>query len=80
MRFLATISVLILSFVKIAQATQITDISGQELSLKAPVQRILLGEGRLIYALAILEKNNPFKRIVGWSEDLKKADPQSCFD
>jgi len=38
---------------------------------------MILGEGRQIYFLAALDKENPFEHVVGWRDDLPKADPES---
>ena len=43
----------------------------------AKVDRILLGEGRLLYTLALLEGKEPLARIAGWQGDLRKLDPQT---
>lgn len=54
---------------------EVTDIAGREVKVKLPVKRIVLSEGRQTYILAALEdKKNPFARVVGWGNDLKKAD------
>ena len=47
--------------------------------LKSTLQSnmLILGEGRQIYFVGALDKNEPFKRIVGWRDDLTKADPES---
>src|SRR5690606_37984641 len=44
---------------------------------RVPAEKLILGEGRLIYGLATLDSAEPFKRVVGWRDDLKKADPQT---
>lgn len=53
----------------------ITDVAGRQVEVDAPVKTLILGEGRLIYAVAALEDGDPFTRVVGWRDDLKKADP-----
>ncbi|MCM2129438.1 ABC transporter substrate-binding protein [Larsenimonas rhizosphaerae] len=53
------------------------DIAGRDVSVEVPVKRMILGEGRMIYALAMLDREAPFKRVVGWRDDLAKADPGS---
>lgn len=52
----------------------IKDISGREVEISVPVERVILGEGRQIYFTATLDTDAPFKRIVGWRDDFKKAD------
>lgn len=57
-----------------ASTITVTDIVGRAVTVKQPVERIILDEGRQIYIVAALDREDPFKRIVGWSEDLKTAD------
>ncbi|RNF35667.1 ABC transporter substrate-binding protein [Paracoccus methylarcula] len=65
------------SLVAIAEPLTITDITGREVTVDAPADRIILGEGRQIYLLGALERETPFARVVGWREDLLQADPDS---
>ena len=60
-----------------AQAFTVTDVAGREVSFDAPVQRAILGEGRLIYSLATIETENPFAHVVGWRNDLWTTDTVS---
>ncbi|WP_159564703.1 ABC transporter substrate-binding protein [Budvicia diplopodorum] len=60
-----------------AWAESITDIAGRQVELPKKVDRILLGEGRLIYAVALLEGDKPLSRIAGWQGDLRKLDPHT---
>lgn len=59
----------------LADPVTITDVAGREVEVNVPVDTLILGEGRLIYAVAALEDDDPFKRVVGWRDDLLKADP-----
>jgi len=59
-----------------AEPISIVDIDGRELRIEAPVERIVLGEGRLSYILALLDKDAPFQRIVGWRGELQETDPE----
>lgn len=56
------------------QKITVTDIAGRQVEVKAPVNRIILGEGRQIYFVAALDTDSPFKRVVGWRDDFEKAD------
>ncbi|MCF1164550.1 ABC transporter substrate-binding protein [Yersinia pseudotuberculosis] len=58
-------------------AKTITDITGQRIEIPDNPQRIVLGESRMLYTLALLEPGYPAARVVGWPLDLKKYDPQS---
>ncbi|MEH2528424.1 MULTISPECIES: ABC transporter substrate-binding protein [unclassified Bradyrhizobium] len=53
----------------------LTDIAGRQVTLNAPVKRMLLGEGRQLYLIASLEPKNPLAHVVGWRTDLIAADP-----
>jgi iron complex transport system substrate-binding protein len=53
----------------------LTDIAGREVTVNAPVKRMLLGEGRQLYLIASLEPDDPLARVVAWRNDLVEADP-----
>ncbi len=53
----------------------VTDVVGREVTVKAPVERMILGEGRQLYITAMLDPENPFQRVVAWRDDLIKNDP-----
>ncbi len=57
-------------------AVTVIDIAGREVNVPDKVERVLLGEGRMIYPVSILEKEAPFKRIVGWQGDFRDLDVQ----
>ncbi|MFV0409737.1 MAG: ABC transporter substrate-binding protein [Paracoccus sp. (in: a-proteobacteria)] len=61
----------------LAEPIQITDVAGRQVTVEGPVEKVILGEGRLLYAVAALETENPFARVVGWRDDLIKNDPQT---
>lgn len=61
----------------LAAKVSVTDVLGRKVDVEAPVQRVILGEGRQMYFVAALDKEDPFKRVVGWRDDLSKADPDS---
>ena len=52
----------------------LTDVAGRTVEVEMPVERVILGEGRQIYIVAALQPGNPFDRIVGWRDDLRRAD------
>jgi iron complex transport system substrate-binding protein len=60
-----------------AEKITIKDVTGRDVEVSAPVEKVILGEGRQIYFVAVLDRDEPFKRIVGWRDDLPKADPES---
>ncbi len=60
-----------------AEPVTVKDVTGREVKIEVPVKHVILGEGRQIYFLAALDKENPFQHVVGWRDDLPKADPES---
>lgn len=60
-----------------AETITVTDIAGREVQVKVPVERVILGEGRQIYLVAALDTEDPFRRVVGWRDDLLQADPDT---
>ncbi|KPF41212.1 ABC transporter substrate-binding protein [Rhizobium sp. AAP43] len=60
-----------------ADPVVIKDVTGRDVEVNVPVEHVILGEGRQIYFLAALDKANPFQHVVGWRDDLPKADPES---
>lgn len=70
----AAISLALMPGIAMAEKVKITDITGREVEVNVPVERVILGEGRQIYFTAALDTDAPFKRVVGWRDDFKKAD------
>lgn len=54
----------------------VTDIAGRQVQLPEKVDRFILGESRLLPAIAILEKD-PTARMGGMMDDLRQLDPAS---
>jgi len=52
----------------------VTDIVGRKVKVQAPVEKMILSEGRILYIVAPLDKENPFKHVVGWADDLRIND------
>ena len=61
----------------LAEKVTVTDVTGRKVAVDVPVSHVILGEGRQIYFLAALDKENPFEHVVGWRDDLAKADPET---
>ncbi|PVE26486.1 ABC transporter substrate-binding protein [Microvirga sp. KLBC 81] len=59
---------------KAADTITVTDITGRQVQVKAPVEKVILGEGRQTYFVAALDTDDPFGRVVGWRDDFEKAD------
>lgn len=72
--FAAMASLALVSGAIAAEKIKITDVTGREVEVSVPAQRVILGEGRQIYFVAALDTEDPFGRIAGWRDDFKKAD------
>jgi len=55
----------------------ITDMDNQKITLEKEPERVILQDGRDIMALALLDREMPFKRVVAWNNLLKKQDGRS---
>ncbi|WKV52394.1 ABC transporter substrate-binding protein [Dickeya fangzhongdai] len=53
---------------------KLTDIDGNNVEISHEPQRIVVQDGRDILAIALLDRANPFKRIVAWNNILLKSD------
>lgn len=60
----------------VASAATLTDLAGRQVQVPDKVERILLGEGRMIYSLSLLEGKHPFARVAGWQGDFRGLDVQ----
>ncbi|MCR4264785.1 ABC transporter substrate-binding protein [Nitratireductor sp. ZSWI3] len=60
-----------------AETATVTDVAGREIQVNVPVERAILGEGRQLYIVAALDREDPARRIVGWRNDLIEADPET---
>jgi iron complex transport system substrate-binding protein len=59
-------------------ATTVIDLAGRRVVVSGPVRRVVLGEGRLLYTLALLEdRQDPLARVAGWQGDMARFDPQT---
>ncbi|MCV9939749.1 ABC transporter substrate-binding protein [Boseaceae bacterium BT-24-1] len=75
--FTITAGLTVAALPALADKVTVTDIVGRKVEVEAPVKRIILGEGRQMYFVGALDKDEPFKRVVGWRDDLGKADPET---
>jgi iron complex transport system substrate-binding protein len=60
-----------------AHARQVTDLAGRTVTVPDHPKRVLLGEGRFVFAMALLDQKDPVARVVGWQGELKQQDPYS---
>ncbi|WP_158785001.1 ABC transporter substrate-binding protein [Pantoea sp. BAV 3049] len=72
-----TLLLLLLLASSLVQAKTLTDILQRKVEIPDNPQRIVVGEGRMIYTLALVEEGNPVKRVVGWPGDLQRLDRQT---
>ncbi len=68
---------LVISVAKDAGADKqsITDVAGRTVTVDVPVRKIILGEGRFLPSLAILDRVDPVKWVAAIMGDLKRFDP-----
>src|SRR5271154_4216247 len=52
----------------------VTDMAGRQVTIPQPPQRIALQDGRTVLDLAVLDRANPFARVVVWNNMLSRAD------
>lgn len=52
----------------------VTDLSGRSVTLQKEPQRIILQDGRDIMTMALLDRDNPFRRLVAWNNLAKRQD------
>lgn len=52
----------------------VTDLSGQSVTLSKEPKHIVVQDGRDILSLALLDRENPFARVVAWNNLLAKSD------
>ena len=58
-----------------AATTTVTDLAGRSVRVPAKVERILLGEGRLLPLLAVFDRDDPARRLVAMMGEFEKLDP-----
>ncbi len=53
----------------------VVDIAQRRVTIQAPPQRIYLQNGNHLTMLALLERENPFARLVAWNNSIRPSDP-----
>lgn len=71
---------LILSAFLLGQATasemlSITDVAGRTIEVEVPAKKVVLGEGRFLPTLAILDREDPVGRVAAMMADFRRFDP-----
>lgn len=67
-KFLLILFGLLFSTIISAKPTVVTDILGRKVTVNTPIKKVILGEGRMLYLVAMLDKDNPAKRIVAMGD------------
>lgn len=83
MKFIKLFALLFISSISLsAQTITLKDVLGRTITLKKPAKKVLLGEGRDLITLNILDPN-PVNLLASWSADFKKgseyADYKAAF-
>ena len=55
----------------------VTDLSNRQVEIKQEPKRIVLQDGRDLFTLALLDRADPFQRIVAWNNIVKRSDPNT---
>jgi iron complex transport system substrate-binding protein len=55
----------------------VTDLSNRQVQIPKEPQRIVLQDGRDLFTLALLDREDPFQRIVAWNNIVKRSDPNT---
>ncbi|MBE1292896.1 MAG: ABC transporter substrate-binding protein [Rhodobacteraceae bacterium] len=63
--------------IALAETITVTDVAGRVVEVEKNPSKVVIGEGRMIYSIALLDRDNPFERVVGWKDDMVKYDPDA---
>jgi iron complex transport system substrate-binding protein len=80
-KWISTAACLLLTFglPQVASATAYpwtgTDLAGRSVRIEHEPKRVVIQDGRDILTLALLDRSNPFSRVVAWNNLLAKNDP-----
>lgn len=58
-----------------AEPVTVIDVAGREVTVEKNPQKVVLGEGRVLYGTAVLDREDPFGRLAGWADDMILYDP-----
>jgi len=53
----------------------LTDVAGREVQVRVPARKVILGEGRFLPTLAILERDDPIGLVAAMMADFRRFDP-----
>jgi iron complex transport system substrate-binding protein len=60
-----------------AETITVTDLAGRTVQVPKQAKRAILGEGRMLYATVVLDKDKPFAQLAAVGDDLPKFDPDT---
>lgn len=63
--------------IALAETIVVTDIAGRTVEVEKNPSKVIIGEGRMIYSITLLDQDNPFQRVVGWKDDMVNYDPDA---
>lgn len=69
------LSALMLMSISIYAEVSFVDVAGRQVTLEAPAEKVILGEGRFISILSVLGINDPVSFIAGMMNEFKLYDP-----
>lgn len=55
----------------------VTDLAGRTVEVPHGAKKVILGEGRMIYATVVFDKDKPFSQLAAVGDDLPKFDPDT---
>jgi iron complex transport system substrate-binding protein len=58
-----------------ARAVELTDVAGRTVNLAKPAETVVLGDGRVLTAMALLDTENPVRRVEALLSNLEQTDP-----
>ena len=69
----------LVSFVAQADPITLTDVTGRQVVLPKPAERVILADSRAIQALQLVHPTKPFESIIAWDNALKAKAPDLGF-
>lgn len=67
----------VLAPVRAAETVTLTDLAGRSVQVSVPVRSMILGEGRFLPSLAILDRRDPLHWVAGMMAEFRHLDPAS---
>ncbi|MCA9833860.1 MAG: ABC transporter substrate-binding protein [Thermomicrobiales bacterium] len=61
----------------VAEGITVTDVVGRTVTLPGAAERVVITSRTGFYTIAMLDRDNPFQRVVAWNDDLRTTDKDS---